>query len=77
MHVVFNYWLPKIHLKLDLSISNMLLVEKKTHITQCQIAQQLYIKIHISFGENNIIIKISWSWDTHFISRNVVTLIHS
>jgi hypothetical protein len=30
--VVFSYWLPKTHLKLDLSISSMLLVEKKTHI---------------------------------------------
>jgi hypothetical protein len=30
--VVFMYWLPKIQLKLDLSISSMLLVEKKTHI---------------------------------------------
>jgi len=29
--VIFNYWLPKIHLKLDFNI-NMLLVENKTHV---------------------------------------------
>jgi hypothetical protein len=30
--VIFSYRLSKIHLQLDLSINNMVLIEKKTHI---------------------------------------------
>jgi hypothetical protein len=63
---VFNYWLPKTHLKLDLSISS-LLIEKRTHIGHNAKLHNNFTSKSTDHLEKRTLLLRSHTWGTHFI----------